>query len=332
VEPQEEVVYSGMIPGWIARQYQWSDLSVSVSATAKRYGIQWIKAGFEFWHNGEVKLSSGQCLQAEILSLNLGSRSKSSSLAKEDDQSFLSSRPLFRFPSVLSQWDYLFAEGGRLAVIGSGAAAIECALCFQERYPEAKVHVFAHNLSAVWKKDLLSRGIILHLNHKGNWIRESNSWQLVGEEEALTFSGIFWATGAAPDLKWKETGLPTMDGYIATDQHLLVTARGENRFFVFAAGDCASLSKEKAGVYAVQQGPILAQNIVNAEQGLKQYRWKSYSRLLPPLQILNGGDGGARIHWGSWFTWKSKSIFRMKDSLDRNFMAKHQAPEGGGIA
>ena len=40
VNPSAEALYSGMLPGFIAGQYRWKEISLNVAALAERRGVQ----------------------------------------------------------------------------------------------------------------------------------------------------------------------------------------------------------------------------------------------------------------------------------------------------
>ena len=73
---------------------------------------------------------------------------------------------------------------------------------------------------------------------------------------------MLWATNAAPPDWPRAAGLAVDDaGFIAINQLLQSTSHD----FVYAAGDVAAMSgtpRPKSGVYAVRQGPPLAQIFV----------------------------------------------------------------------
>ncbi len=129
---------------------------------------------------------------------------------------------------------------------------------------------------------------------------------------------IVWVTraGGAPWLR--ATGLALdADGFIQVSDTLQTLTDPR----VFAAGDIASMvnhPREKAGVFAVRQGPPLAENLRRAVEGraLKPYcpqrRW---------LALISTGDRyavasrGALGFQGAW-------VWRWKDWIDRRFMRK----------
>ena len=79
-----------------------------------------------------------------------------------------------------------------------------------------------------------------------------------------------WATGAEPQKVTARSDLEMLNGYFRVNDYLQSTSHKN----VFAAGDCITMETyadkrfpPKAGVYAVREGPFVAQNLVAAIQG-----------------------------------------------------------------
>jgi selenide,water dikinase len=89
---------------------------------------------------------------------------------------------------------------------------------------------------------------------------------------------------------------------------------------VFAVGDCGVVADDpraKAGVFAVRQGPALAENIRRRLRGEPpRPHWPSRKF----LTILATGDGSAIAGRGGWFAAEGRWVWRWKDWIDRRFM------------
>ena len=88
-----------------------------------------------------------------------------------------------------------------------------------------------------------------------------------------------------------ESDLALMKGYFRVNKFLQSTSHPN----VFAGGDCNTLEDyvdkpypSKAGVYAVREGPILAENIINF---LKGASLKEYVPQPSFLSLMMTGDG-----------------------------------------
>ena len=92
---------------------------------------------------------------------------------------------------------------------------------------------------------------------------------------------------------------------------------------VFGAGDIATQlnhPRPKAGVYAVRQAPVLAHNLRAAAlgQSLKEHRPQDKF-----LSLISLGDRAAVADRGP-FSARGKWVWRWKDHIDRNFMARFE--------
>ena len=103
-------------------------------------------------------------------------------------------------------------------------------------------------------------------------------------------------------------------GFLATRPTLQLLDDGD----VFAVGDCASVieyPREKSGVFAVRQGPVVAENIRLRAQGLQA---KPYVPQHKFLTLISLGEQRAIAAYGP----SGRRAWIWKDFIDRGFIRK----------
>ena len=167
----------------------------------------------------------------------------------------------------------------RIGVVGAGAGGVELLLAMQSAlrsvlgadrrrlFPE--MHLFGageailptHNRGVRRRLErvLRTRGVHVHLGQPVAAVRDGAVVR--GDGAAVELDEILWVTqaGAPP---WPRAAGLAVDGqgFIEVDDTLRSTSHPD----VFAAGDVAAVvghPREKAGVFAVRQGPPLARNL-----------------------------------------------------------------------
>jgi selenide,water dikinase len=95
---------------------------------------------------------------------------------------------------------------------------------------------------------------------------------------------------------------------------------------VFAAGDVATMvsqTRPKSGVYAVRQGPPLAENLSLVLRGQQP---RVFEPQPTALQLISTGNRYAIASWGG-LSAEGAWIWRWKDWIDRRFMARYRVAD-----
>lgn len=334
-----ETPYSGMIPGFVAGHYSFDECHVDLARLAAWTGARLIHAeaiGIDR-DSRQVLLKGRPPIAYDLLSIDVGSSPSVEALPGAADHA----TPVKPIAELGRRW-LAFLErvkdwqgSLRIAVIGGGAGGVELALAIDHRL-RAIAHHAVVAVTLITKGEILSgqavaarrkiraifqrRGIRLIENVATSRLEDGAALLANGERVAVDEAFVVTEASAA---KWfAGTGLPLDPrGFFAVEPTLRST--GDER--IFAVGDCASVAahpRPKAGVFAVRQGPPLADNLRRALLGQPLQPFTPQSRY---LSILGTGDGRAiatRSGWAIEGTW----VWRWKDHIDRKWMRMYCEP------
>jgi selenide,water dikinase len=333
--------YSGMLPGLIAGHYSPAEMHIDLAPLCAGAGAQLVAGsvtGLDL-STGVVRHDSGSPIKFDVLSINTGSAPALAAIEGAD----VVGVPVKPISQFLPRWNVLLeqlvktrSDARQIAVVGGGAGGVELALAVHYRL------VIVENLSGVKIDVLEATDQLLHgynpavrrrisriLAARG--IRVHTGCRIIAAEPGLlrTDTGadvcarhVLWVTpGAAPP--WLAgTGLALDDaGFIRTNASLQSFSHSQ----VFAAGDVASMDAHalpKAGVFAVRQGPVLAENISRFLQGRRQVPYRPQANY---LSLISTGDRRAVASWqslaaeGGW-------VWHWKDLIDRRFVRRFSMP------
>ena len=337
--------YSGMLPGLVAGHYTYDEAHIDLRRLATF-------AGARFIHDEVVRLDPARrklefrarpAIGYDLLSLNVGSTPDTASVPGADEFA-VPVKPISEFlprwRDLLERLERVPAEP-RIAVVGAGAGGVELTLAILhrlrshfgaaglDRAPE--MHLFAatpeilptHSARArrKFERILAERGVAVH---RGAAVAKIDRDGLVTESGWRgSFDEVVWVTKASAARWLAESGLATSaDGFARVDAGL----RSLSHSNVFAAGDVADVQahpREKAGVFAVRQGPPLERNLRRALWGRPPKPFRPQRRF---LSLISSGERHAVASRGRWSV-EGAWAWRWKDWIDRRFMAKfHDLP------
>ncbi|WP_240687422.1 selenide, water dikinase SelD [Alcanivorax sp. 24] len=326
ISPDSLTAYSGMLPGMLAGRYQRQETHIDLSRLSRAAGARWLPQRVLDLDPTQrrVQLDNGDQVEYDTLSLDVG--------ATPDLDSVPGARahavPVKPVATFEQRWRDLLADPAatrRVAVVGAGAGGTELAAALAQR------------LGATTRIGLISAGELLpgypararslmrtRLRDAGVHIVEHAPVQRVSEGQ-LHYNGrsqavdlVFWCTGTRAPAWLAASGLPCDErGFLRVDTTL--TSLGSPH--VHAAGDCASFPSPlpKAGVYAVRQAPVLADNLLAAARGGRKRPYRPQRRF---LSLLSAGAGDAVASRPPWPALAGPWVWRWKDRIDRAFMKR----------
>ena len=334
--------YSGMIPGYIAGHYSQAEAHIDLrplAAFAKARLIHAPATGIDL-DNNFLALAGRPAIPFDLLSIDTGSTS--STLDIEGAEYALPVKPIDRFLEAyhgLTERIRTHEGPFHLTVVGGGAGGVELILGLSFRLREAakelgrepgsfsftlieanNVLLPRYNAAARAKmvRALKTRNIDLRLGAAVTSITATRV-ELAGDKSVPSDQTIL-VTSAGPPKWLAETSLARDDhGFVRVDDHL----RSPSHPQVFAVGDAASMDSHnlpKAGVYAVRQGPYLAENLRRVATGQALRIFKPQGQT---LALITTGEHYAIAARGP-FAFEGHWVWRWKDWIDRRWMKKYQ--------
>lgn len=344
--PGPTLAYSGMGPGLLTGRYGLADLTFPVAALCEAGGGVF-RRGLAVAVDPAARrllLADGGSLDYDAASFGLGSRVLPDFVT--DGSPAPVAYPVKPIENLLlARQDILAraAEGGRVRVLvaGGGPAGFEVAACVLELLGQCGLP--GEDLAVAAPRGLLpgwpARAVRLaeaSIRRRGGRIitarvRALEAGRAVfGDGTSRRFDLVLAATGTRPPGLFAAAGL-TAGGQ---DGGLAVTRRLHHPLYpeLFGGGDCIDFTPcplPRAGVYAVRQGPVLAENLLAYLTGRELMPFCGVGRDF--LSLLNCGDGRAILRKGRLVA-QGRWAMAFKDWIDRRFMRSFPLPESGRAA
>lgn len=329
--------YTGMLPGFIAGEYQQSEIVIDLLRLARFADCRFIEANVEHVEVAEQRayLSGGRpAIRFDALSINTGG---DCTLTIPGGEFVEPVKPIGRF---LRNWYTTHAKLTgipqlRIAIVGGGPGSVELAIALRHRLGEdCEISLLTRSQVLVPEHGRIARRHIATalLEHSIQVILDfdvvavereiSNNVLSIRNKHGtdITCHHAFSVTGVGASNWFRSSGF-TVDenGFLRVNRYL----QTETSPYVFGAGDAVSLdeqSRPKSGVYSVREGPYLAENLRRylTGRGLRKYR--AQRRALALVRTAPGiatASRGVLQASGSW-------LWRYKDWIDRRFMERFQ--------
>lgn len=326
-------LYSGMLPGHVAGRYRIEEIGIDLARLCAATGTGFVRATVTGLDPAArtVRTDDGGTHRFDLLSLAVGSAPR----LPRPGACGLPVKPIDRFLAGLDALTARFPGLGcraRLAVVGAGPAGVEIACALARRFartgPPVEIVLVTASPDILPGRSARARRLVAAAlarhgvavvpsftvaDHRDGCLVEAAGRTLPVDE-------VVWATPSTAPGWLAKTGLSLDDdGFVRVDGAL----RSLSHPAVFAAGDVAAPpgGAPKAGVFAVREGPVLAENLRRTVVGgplrryLPQRRW---------LALISTADGEAVADkyglsvGGRW-------VWRWKDWSDRRFLRRYAA-------
>lgn len=338
--------YSGMLPGVLAGQYPVPKMEIDLVRLCASANVRLIigdVTGIDRERH-RIEFANRPDLSFDVLSIGVGSRPSFDGIEVHCTDSLVSIKPMQTFNRRLhDRLNHIQLLGQdpsqkpekpvEIAVVGGGIGSIEIAFCL-DRYLKSSADR-SYELKLVAGRSGIGSGLLRSTRAKvlarlkergiqtiqGQRVKEVHSDHLtLSDQTEVAADVVLWATNAvAPELLGRFDFPQDDAGFLMTQPTLQVKST-QNVFAVGDTGTIEGAELDKAGVYAVRQGPVLWENLKRAIKGLPL---EVYRPQQDYLKLINTADGRSiaefkgRSFYGRWCWW-------LKDRIDVKFMAMYQ--------
>lgn len=334
--------YSGMLPGFVAGHYTLDECHIDLVRLAHRAQARVVHAeaiGIDR-QSRRVLFANRAPLGYDLLSIDTGITPMLEGIAGADAHA-IAVKPVSSFAP---RWETLLRQAlavdgpRRICVIGTGAAGLELILGIRHRL---RTDALRHGLdSQAFSFTLIGSGALLPThNAAARRLARAGVLQaevtLIEQDAAIEVQAgsvrlasgrqiaadaVLVTTKAAPPAWFAATDLPRdAQGFLAVRPTLQLVDDDD----VFAVGDCATVAehpREKAGVFAVRQGPPLTANLRLRAQDRRARPFRPQRQFLTLLSLGDKRAIAARGTWAAGGAW----AWSWKDHIDRTFMRRFQ--------
>ncbi len=339
IQPSKYHYYSGMGAGMLGGTYRPQEIRFQTRLVVEKQGGRFIcdrAARIDPEKRVVILEGSNLAVAYDVLSCNAGSQVPEGKFSFSNDTDIFSVKPI----AGLARARARIIELGktrplRVEIVGGGPSAVEIAgnihqLASRENLQPITVTIVAGNtllphaperVRTLSKRSLRRRGIAIMTGSRVQRI-SPGVLELDSGKEIRT-DVIFLALGVRPSPLFTHSGLPTgPDGGLRVNKYLQ-SVGWKN---IFGGGDCIYFEPhplDKVGVYAVRQNPVLLHNVMATFDGSPLEEFHHGGKYLLIYNL--GNDYGVLNKWS--LAMGGRSIFMLKDYIDRKFMRTYQVLE-----
>lgn len=329
ISPSKFQFYSGMFSGYAEGLYGKDQICVDLKELAKASTVTWIQGSvLSIDPKAKTVLTNdGNVVFFDVISFDIGSLTATASSSDKTDNIF-QVKPNYLYVDVIEQ----VRKAKDLVIVGGGASGIEVSLSLQAwrnaNGINSPLTLVSENRLLKQRRKSVSDKIERIVKDKGVHLIKNECVTRVEKNSVttslnneITFDKLIWLTGPKAHGLFKSSGLPVdKNGFLLVEDTLQV----KKYPFIFGAGDCITFRNypniDKAGVYAVKEGPILFENI-------KGYFKSGYGSAFKPqkdyLSILSiGNREGFLLYKG--YAFSGKWAWSLKNWIDTKFVKQYQ--------
>ena len=332
--------YSGMLPGFVAGHYTLDECQINLVRLARFAGARVIHGAANGIDRKEkrVMIEGRPPVRYDVLSIDVGITPFIDEIEGAAEHA-LAVKPVSIFAP---KWQDLESRAlkmdgpRRIVAVGGGAAGVELILAARHRLrtlaPSAGIDPDSFSFALIAGGELLPSfnaracslaraalvGARVEVIENDLASRVSANAVTLASGRSATADGVLISTKAAAPAWFATTDLPRdRQGFLAIRPTLQLIDDDD----VFGVGDCATVlehPRAKSGVFAVRQGPVVADNLARRALG------QAAQPFIPQKQFLTLLSLGAKraIAVRGPFAAAGKWAWTWKDRIDRAFMDK----------
>jgi selenide,water dikinase len=316
-----EITYSGMLPGYLMGIYQHDEFHFNLVSICQKYNVELIcdaVSNIDF-RNQEVLTLNGKKISYDYCSINIGSVPRSIHQGTPP-YNLIYVKPISPFIKKMSDIKSTLPEKPIIFILGGGAAGFEIAVAASILFPLAKLGIVSGSDGLLQGQNKLTRRLAKKILEERNiQLFDGLTAQSEGDGLKLSNGKLFNYDLALVAVSASPVHQVQSQEFFSVNSFLQVEGFSK----VFAAGDCSYFKDRplpKAGVFAVREGLIVAQNI---ERSLKFTALKRYRPQKWYLVLMLCGIKEVILSWGP-LAFKSRWFWYLKNMIDRRFMKKFQ--------
>lgn len=332
VAPQPRSIYPGMLAGMVAGRYSADECAIPLEPLVRRAGIRWLQRDITALdtRTQTLRLDDGSSQHYDWLSINTGpvqNRDQMNRTLPGAREHGLFVHPMESFAALWPRVCELSQSRAlRVAVIGSGTAAMELALAVRQRLPQSAVTWVAgpqtHGEAQTEARAPQAAGPHTNANAHANTITTRLTQALKDQRITVLYD-------TALSLKADEVQLGC-GARLACDVPLIATEE-QNPTWLADSGlalddqgrpatDTYQRSTSHPEVFSVRdRGVALARNLPAATNGGQLHPSPAPDQ---SLRLLFGGAHQAVAGWGSYSA-QGRALSWLKAWTDRRFVARY---------